>query len=335
MGATIKDVAKYANVSVATVSRVLNDNENVKESTRKTVLEAIESLSYKPNYLGRNLRKKETNTILAIVPNIEHSFYSDILKAMTAKAHTLGYDIVISFSNSNEKTEERLMGMLSNRTVDAVILLGTRLDHKFLESINETYCVSLCCERVENSNILTITVDDVKASFDAITYLISIGHSRIGMVSIGIKGDTILSAIDREKGYKEALKAHNCAFDETLIYRGTYDYTSGEDAMEYFLSLENPPTAVFAVSDLLAVGVIRRATEKGITVGRGFPVMGFDNTHFSSIFMPNISTVMQPCIEMGHEIVTKTVCNLNHRNTYTGMHFANHKLILRDSTEKV
>lgn len=335
MRATIKDVAKYAGVSVATVSRVLNDSNNVKESTKNLVNEAIKNLDYKPNYLGRNLRKRETNTILAIVPNIEHSFYSDILKGMTEKAHALGYDVVMSFSNSNEKTEERLLGMLSNRTVDAVILLGTRLDSKFLENINQTYCVSLCCERVENSNILTITVNDELASFDAISYLISIGHSRIGMVSIGIKNETILSAIDRENGYKKALEKHNILFDEKLIFKGTYDFTSGEQAMDYFLSLENPPTAVFTVSDLLAVGVIRQATKRGISVGRKFSVMGFDDTHFSKIFLPNISTVMQPCISIGHDIISKTVDNLNHKDTHTGMHYAPHKLILRDSTEKL
>lgn len=335
MRATIKDVARYAGVSVATVSRVLNDSNNVKQATKERVNEAIQNLDYKPNYLGRNLRKKETNTILAIVPNIEHSFYSDILKGMTEKAHALGYDIVMGFSNSNEKTEERLMGMLSNRTVDAVILLGTRLSKEFLDNVNKTYCVSLCCERVENSDILTITVDDEKASFDAVSYLISIGHTRIGMVSIGIENETIFSAIDRELGYKKALKKYNIPFDDRLIFRDTYDFTSGENAMEYFLSLENPPTAIFTVSDLLAVGVIRKATEMGITIGRNFSIMGFDDTPFSRIFLPNISTVMQPCIEIGHEIVAKTVDNLNVKDTHTGRHFAPHKLILRDSTEKI
>ncbi|MGN1410977.1 MAG: LacI family DNA-binding transcriptional regulator [Oscillospiraceae bacterium] len=335
MRATIKDVARYAGVSVATVSRVLNDSNNVKETTKNIVNEAIRNLDYKPNYLGRNLRKRETNTILAIVPNIEHSFYSDILKGMTEQAHSLGYDVVMGFSNSNEKTEERLMGMLSNRTVDAVILLGTRLDSTFLDNVNQKYCVSLCCERVENSNILTITVDDEKASFDAISYLISIGHTRIGMVSIGIENETIFSAIDRESGYKKALRKHGIKFDKRLIFRGTYDFTSGEDAMDYFLSLKNPPTAVFTVSDLLAIGVIRKATEKGISIGRSFSVMGFDDTPFSRIFLPNISTVMQPCIEIGHEIVTKTVENLANKDTHTGRHFAPHKLILRDSTEKI
>ena len=101
MRATIKDVAKYAGVSVATVSRVLNGSDNVKETTRKIVNEAIQNLDYEPNYLGRNLRKSETNTILAIVPSIEHTYYSGILQGIAEKAHVLGYDIVISFSNSD------------------------------------------------------------------------------------------------------------------------------------------------------------------------------------------------------------------------------------------
>ncbi|MCC8068653.1 MAG: LacI family DNA-binding transcriptional regulator [Ruminococcus sp.] len=334
MRATIKDVAKYAGVSVATVSRVLNGSDSVKESTSKVVQDAIQKLEYEPNYLGRNLRKRETNTILAIVPSIEHTYYSGILQGIAEKAHTLGYDIVISFSNSNEKTEERLMGMLSNRTVDAVILLGTRLNYKLLNSLNEKYCISLCCERVENSNILTLTIDDEVASYDAINYLIGLGHINIGMVSIGIEGETIFSAIDREKGYIKALEENNIPFDDRLIYRGTYDYSSGEKALEYFLTLENPPTAIFTVSDLLAMGVIRKAIENHLPIGKKFSVMGFDNTSISETFMPSISTVDQPCKQIGNDILSMTVDNLMHKDTHTGRHFAQHRLIFRESTQK-
>lgn len=335
MRATIKDVARYAGVSVATVSRVLNGSDNVKESTSKLVQEAIQNLDYEPNYLGRNLRKRETNTILAIIPNIEHTYYSGILQGMSEKAHILGYDIVISFSNSDEKTEERLMGMLTNRTVDAVILLGTRLSSEYLNSINEKYCISLCCERVENSDILTLSVNDEMASYDAISYLISLGHTNIGMVSIGIEGETIFSAIDRENGYINALKDHDIPFNDRLIYHGTYDCSSGEDAMEYFLSLENPPTAIFTVSDLLAIGIIRKASMNGIIVGKDLSVMGFDNTSLSQTFIPGITTVEQPCKQIGCDIVSMTVDNLIKKDTHTGRHFAQHKLIFRESTHKL
>lgn len=333
--ATIKDVAKYSGVSVATVSRVLNNNDCVKEETVKIVQEAIKNLEYEPNYLGRNLRKRETNTILAIVPNIEHTYYSGILQGMSSMAHALGYDIVISFSNSSEKTEERLLGMLSNRTVDAAILLGTRLNAKYLDSLNEKYCISLCCEPIEDSNILTLTVNDEVAGYDATKYLISMGHTKIGMVSIGIPNETIYSAIDRERGYRRALQEANIPYDESLIYRGTYDYSSGYEAMEHFYSLPNPPTAVFTVSDLLAMGVIKNASEKGLPIGRRFSIMGFDNTLFSGLYIPSISSVEQPCIEIGKEIVTKTLDNLNHKNTHVGRHYAKHSIILRDSTEKL
>lgn len=332
MRATIKDVARYAGVSVATVSRVLNGSDNVKESTSKLVQEAIQNLDYEPNYLGRNLRKRETNTILAIVPNIEHTYYSGILQGIAEKAHVLGYDIVISFSNSDENTEERLMGMLINRTVDAVILLGTRLSTEYLNNMNDKYCISLCCERVEDSDILTLSVNDELASYDAISYLIGLGHTNIGMVSIGIEGETIFSAIDRENGYRKALKEHNIPVDENLIYKGTYDCSSGEDAMEYFLSLKNTPTAIFTVSDLLAIGVIRKALMNGITVGKELSVMGFDNTALSSVFIPGITTVEQPCKQIGRDIVSMTVDNLISKNAHTGRHFAQHKLVFREST---
>jgi LacI family transcriptional regulator/LacI family repressor for deo operon, udp, cdd, tsx, nupC, and nupG len=311
---------------------VLNGNDNVKDSTSELVKEAIKLLDYEPNYLGRNLRKRETNTILAIVPNIEHTYYSGILQGMAEKAHVLGYDIVISFSNSDEKTEERLMGMLVNRTVDAVILLGTRLSIDYLHTMNSKYCVSLCCERVDDDSILTLSVDDEVASYDAISYLIGLGHTNIGMVSIGIEGEQIFSAIDRERGYVKALREHNIPVDERLIYHGTYDCSSGEDAMEYFLTLDNPPTAIFTVSDLLAIGVIRKAIQHGLSIGRDLSVMGFDNIALAEHFIPGITTVEQPCRKIGQDIVAMTVDNLTHKDTHTGRHFAEHKLIFREST---
>ena len=329
MNATIKDVAKAAGVSVATVSRVLNNNSNVSETTTRMVNEAIKELGYSPNFLGRNLRKCETNIILAIVPSADHTFYSEILRGMQIKAAELGYDILMSTSNSDEATELRLLNMLYNRTVDAVILLGTRLNAALLNELNEKYCITLCCERIPDSELVTVTVNDEQAAYEAVTCLIKKGHHKIGMISTQ---GSALSSVDREAGYRRALSDNGIEFREDYIYRGSYDFRDGSFAIEQFLKLEDVPTAVFAVSDLLAAGAINKALKRGINVGGDFSVIGFDNLYLCEMVMPSISTVEQSCYLIGSTAVEKTIANIGTTKKFKGHFYIDHKLILRQST---
>ncbi|MBP0961901.1 MAG: LacI family DNA-binding transcriptional regulator, partial [Oscillospiraceae bacterium] len=174
MEATIKDVAKHAGVSVATISRVLNNSSVVAPETAEKVNRAIKELNYKPNFLGRNLRKRETNVILALVPSTEQTYYSEILHGMQIEALNNGYDVFMSMTNSYAPHEERLLGMLRNRTVDAAVLMGTVLDDKTLNELAEQYCIALCCEPRQGSDILTVMIDNEKAAYDAVKYLASI-----------------------------------------------------------------------------------------------------------------------------------------------------------------
>ncbi len=330
MDSTIKDVAKTAGVSVATVSRVLNKSANVSDITAKRVLSAIETLGYRPNFLGRNLRKCETNVILAIIPSMEHTFYSGILKGMQNRANELGYDILISTSNSDNATELRLLNMLANRTVDAAILLGTRLPADVLKELSAKYCMALCCERIPESDMVTVTVDDEQAGYDAVKCLIEKGHRKIAMVSTSVRA---YSSIDRENGYKKALAEYGIPFREDYMYYGSYDYWSGETAMEQFMNLEKKPTAVFTVSDLLATGVIRYAEKHDIKIGKDLAVIGFDNIALAEMFIPSISTVVQPCMAIGYKAVEMVIENLRFPNTYKGKnYFLKHNIILRQST---
>lgn len=328
MGATIKDVAKMSGVSVATVSRVLNNSASVSEETAKNVNEAIKKLNYSPNFLGRNLRKCETNIILVVMPSMENTHYSQILHGMQSKASELGYDIVVSTSDSHYKTERRLINMLRNRIVDAAVLMGTRLEPEFLAEIGERYCISLCCERLPKCNLLTVAVNDVKAAYDAVSYLISRGHRDIAMISSGGK---LYSSSDRERGYMEALRDNGIEPERGYIFQGGYDYKNGGYALEKFMKLPNKPTAIFAVSDLLAIGAAKKAVEMGIKIGKDFSIIGFDNIPVAEMFIPGISTVEQPCFKMGRMVIEKTVANISER-AYSGMHSVEHRLILRAST---
>lgn len=331
MEATIKDVAKLAGVSVATISRVLNNSAVVSPETAEKVNEAIKELNYRPNFLGRNLRKRETNVILALVPSTEQTYYSEILHGMQVEALEHGYDVFMSTTNSYRPHEERLLSMLRNRTVDAAVLMGTVLDDSTLKELSEQYCIALCCEQREGTDALTVMIDNEKAAYDAVNYLISIGHERIAMVSTEVRAP---SSVEREYGYKRALADHGIKFDEKYLFRDSYDYTSGMKAAEYFCRMENRPTAVFAISDFLAAGVIKKSTELGLNIGREFSVIGFDNISMTEMYTPSITTVEQPCYEIGKTVSRLVIENISGGNN-KGRLFLDHRLVYRQSTENV
>ncbi|MDE6593385.1 MAG: LacI family DNA-binding transcriptional regulator [Oscillospiraceae bacterium] len=330
MSVTIKDVAKAAGVSVATVSRVLNNSAAVSDETAAAVNDTIRELGYSPNFLGRNLRKCETNNILAIIPSTEQSFYSEIIKGMQEEANP-EYDILICTSYSYLGTEMRLLEMLYNRTVDAAVLLGTQLDAAALDELAEKYSIALCCERVEGARVLSVAINDEAAGYDAVCAFLIKGRRRIGLVTTGADGNAALTSVGREKGYRRALAEFGIKVKDEYIFRGNYDYEQGLAAFDYFYSLPEPPDAVFCVSDLLAAGVIRRAGERGIKVGSELWVCGFDNISLSRMYIPGITTVAQPGYEMGRTVIRRLVENMRSGKHSCENVILEHELIIRQS----
>lgn len=328
MEATIKDVAKLSGVSVATISRVLNKSAVVSPETTEKVEAAIKELNYRPNFLGRNLRKRETNVILALVPSTEHSYYSEIIHGMQNKAFEYGYSVLVSTTNSYLELEEKLLQMLFNRTVDAAVLLGTRLSKERLDEVSAMNSIAMCCEGVEGSDVLTVVIDNEKAAYDAVNYLIGTGHRRIGMVSTEVRAP---SSVARETGYRRALEDNGIEYDEELMFRGSYDYYSGADALEQFMKLENKPDAIFAISDFLASGVLKKAIELNLEIGKKFSVMGFDNIKMAEMYTPSISTVEQPCFKMGSTVAKLVIENISGKKN-SGNIVLEHRLVLRAST---
>ncbi len=329
MSVTIKDVAKAAGVSVATVSRVLNGSANVSEAAAEAVNKTIKELHYSPNFLGRNLRKRETNVILVIQPASVHSLYAEIVAGMQEGALRHGYDIISSTTNGLSEIEHRQMNMLYNRTVDGAVLLGTHSDAETLNKLAQNYDIALCCEGVDGANVLTVTVNDEQAGYDAVCALIKKGHKKIAIISTDSQA---LSSIQRYDGYIRALKEHNIPVREEFIYKGNYDYDNGEKAIKQFMALDDKPTAVFAVSDLLAIAAINASYDMGIEVGKDVAIMGFDNISISDMFIPSVSTVSQPCKEMGIFTIEKLISNISSNEKDTKHYSIPHEVILRAST---
>lgn len=334
MSVTIKDVAKAAGVSVATVSRVLNNSAAVSDETAAAVNEVIKEMGYSPNFLGRNLRKCETNNILAILPSTEHTVYNDIIKGMQDAAYPT-YDIILSTSNSYIGTEMRLLEMLFKRTVDAVVILGSQLDAEALNDLNKRYNIALCCENVSGANVLTVTINNEAAAYEAVKMFLDKGKKKIGLVTTSGRKDfkDAPSSADREKGYRRALVEYGIAADEKYIYRCSYDYTDGCEALKYFRTLDEMPEAIFCISDLLAAGVIKQAFRENIAVGTELQVCGFDNISLSEMYNPGITTVAQPGYEMGRTVINKLLDNMHGSVKNNDLIILDHKLVIRGSAK--
>ncbi len=328
MNVTIKDVAKAAGVSVATVSRVLNGSAAVSAAAAAQVNKAVNELRYSPNFLGRNLRKCGTNIILAVIPSTEHSFYSEIIRGMQNAALERGYDILIAVTNSDYNVETRMLGMLFNRTADAAVLMGTQLDAAYLNELNGKFYIGLCCERVSGAEVLTVTVDDEGGAYAAVKNFISCGHSRIAIVSTD---GNALSSKDRESGYMLALKDSGIPIRNEYIYRGSYDSSDGAKAVDYFTGLSEPPTAVFCISDLLAAGAAKRAVTLGLKIGEDISLCGFDNIQISGVYSPGITTIGQPCYEIGSTVIRKLISNMNCGSRDSRRIMLDYELIQRES----
>lgn len=293
---TIQDVAKAAGVSVATVSRVLNNSSAVSGKTKDIVIDVIKKLNYQPNLLGRNLRRTETKLVLVLLPSIANPFYSGIVKGIEDIGHKNGYNVMLCNTNSDINREKVYLDLLKNRLADGVIFMAPELSREELSETGTVFPVVQCCEYKEGAAVSHVSVDNYSAAYKAIRHLTSLGHSRIGMISCS---NNFLSIIRREEGYFKALEDAGISPDKNYINYGDYSFKSGLRATARFLLMKDSPTAIFAISDIMAIGAIRAIREKGLVIPKDIAVVGFDDISFSSMCDPMLTTVSQPKYDLG------------------------------------
>ena len=329
MNVTIKDVARTANVSVATVSRVLNNKNNVSEEAVQAVNRAVKELGYSPSFLGHDVRKNETKRILAVLGSAEQSFHIDVIRGMQDAAYKEGYDILIASTRNDPEHEMHLLGMLFSRAVDGAVLISPKLDERTVSDLSRRYKLAVCPERLDVDGLLCVTINNERAGYDATHYLIGKGCRRIGLITVTERSYAI---IDREEGYKHALEEAGLDVDPDLVYRGDFSADTGSKGCEQFMSLSEKPDAIFSISDSIAVGAMTYAVQRGITIGRDLLFFGFDNTASSHMFIPRLSTVGQPCYLQGKTVIEKLILNIQNEIQDKTTYFLPHSLILREST---
>jgi LacI family transcriptional regulator, repressor for deo operon, udp, cdd, tsx, nupC, and nupG len=326
--ANMTDVAKLANVSTATVSRVIQNPSAVKEKTRIKVLQAIEELNYQPNILARYFRRTETKTILVMVPSIMNNVFPQMIAGIDLIANQYGYKVLLGNTYQDPEKAYSYIEELKQKQVDGMILLTTKLDNDVIKDIADCYPVVLTSDFIEGLNVPTVAIDNISSSREAVEHLLQLGHRRVGMITGPL--NSLLSR-DRLKGYRQALLANEIAIESVLIQEGDHSYDSGYNQMNKFLALDEQPTAIFAANDSMAMGAVKAVKAQGLRVPEDVAVVGFDNIQFSEIFEPALTTIAQPLIEMGKRSMELLLKQIKGEPLTKKQHVLDTKLIIRDS----
>jgi len=332
MNITIYDVAREANVSMATVSRVVNGNPNVKPATRKKVSEVIERLGYRPNAVARGLASKKTTTVGVIIPDISSTFFAELARGIEDIATMYKYNIILSNSDQNLEKELHLLNTMLGKQVDGIVFMGGNITKELVEEFEKSPVPIVLAGSIEESEkIPSVNIDYEIAAYDAIKLFIEKGHKQIAFVN-----GPLNEPINGEKklnGYKRALSEAGIAFNEELIVEGDYTYDSGIEAIEKLMEAETRPSAVFSASDEMALGIIHGSEDKGYKIPEDLEVISSDNTRLSLMIRPKLTTVVQPLYDIGAVAMRLLTKYMNKEEVKEHIVVLPHRIEQRNSTK--
>jgi LacI family transcriptional regulator len=294
---TIADVARDAGCSINTVSRALNNLPGVSASSKARIESSAHRLGYVPSRVARSLLTRKTNTIGLVVTDCTNPFYARLIRAIEDDAFARGFNVTLCNSGEDHEREVRAIKLLIESRVDGMLITPVQFasDH-IADVIRRSIPTVLVGRRFLNLDTCWVMSDNEAGARAATSLLLSLGHRRIGHVT---GRPEISSARQRFDGYQAALEDHGVAMDEALIVRGERNVEGGRECAHRLLSIPSPPSAVFAYNDLQALGVMRAARERGLTVPHDLAVVGCDNIELSAYFEVPLTTVAQPTYAIG------------------------------------
>ncbi|RPF53342.1 LacI family DNA-binding transcriptional regulator [Aquisalibacillus elongatus] len=326
--ANINEVAKVAGVSVATVSRVLNGQNVVTPKTKIKVEDAIRKLKYEPSMLGRNLRNSESRVLLVLVPTISNPFYFEIIKGIEQNALDHNYNILLCETDSNPERENIYFDLVRKKMADGIISMDPAVNIDTLKELSKNHAIIQCSEYSLEGNIPYVTIDNEDAAYRAVKHLIKLGHEKIALFN---SNEKYLYARQRKDGYVKALEEFGIQVNpDYMLYTDQLGFEQGIQATKKVMSLKDRPTAIFSVSDLLAIGALKELNNTGVEVPDEVALIGFDNIDFSNMTHPTLTTIAQPMYQMGTVASTMLINKINGEDVENK--FLNHELLIREST---
>ncbi|MCY6484991.1 LacI family DNA-binding transcriptional regulator [Clostridium aestuarii] len=332
MATSIKDVAREANVSIATVSRVLNNVDVVNEDTKKKVLEAIKKLDYRPNIVARSLKTQKTKTIGIIIPDISNQIYPEVVRGAEDVANIYEYNIILCNTDLDPQKEMEYLRVLSEKMVDGVIYISNSLEENIVKTIKNIKMPLVLIEtNGKDKDFPSVIIDNKQAANDAVKYLIKKKNKRIACISTD--KEAVNASALRYAGYLDALKENHIEYNEEIVSfcKISRKVEDGYEAMNSILEKTKDIDAVFCVDDEIAMGAINALRDKNIKVPEEIDVMGFNNTYGAANFYPKLTTIAQPLYDMGSVATRMLIKKINNEPLEEEIFVLPYEIVERDS----
>lgn len=299
---SIKDVAKEAGVSIATVSNALNNSRYVKEETKKRINEIAKRLNYTPNIIARGLKTKSTNTVAIIVPDIANQFFAQVIRGAEEVAKLRKYNVLLTCTYYDVLEEKTSVETLKKQFIDGVIFISGDNSFNYIKELNDNnFPVVMADRELEDMEIPSVLVDNFYAMKKVVNYLYDLGHRKIGYITYIYNNQTTVRK--RFEGYCDGLKENKLDYDPDMVVISETlrlnELEGSREVVRKILKSKSIPSVIMTASDLIAVGVIRALTELKIKIPEGMSVVGYDNILMSQYTSPLLTTVKQPKKKMG------------------------------------
>lgn len=330
---TMRDVAERAGVSVSTVSHVINNTRAVSDDTRRSVLESMRALGYKPNALARSLRRQQTHSIGMIVPDSANPFFAEVARAIEDASFAANYSVILCNSDGDLEKQEAYTNLLIERQVAGIVFVAAGLSTELVNDLRQRAVPLVVVDReISGVEVDTVETNHYQGGQLATQHLIELGHRRIACIAAGSE---LSPSAERLTGYRDTLAACGLPQDRALVVRGDFQFASGYRAAQQLLDLADPPTAVFACNDLMAVGCISAATQRGLHVPTDLSVVGFDDVKLASFTNPPLTTVVQPKREIGQRAMEILYARMRDLGAPARFERLNTRLVVRQSTQRL
>ena len=328
---SLKKVAELANVSVATVSRVLNKDNSVKEETSLRVQKAIKQSGYHPNRVAQRLRSTHRNRKLIglLIPDIQNPFYVDVVRGIEEYAYAHDSAVLIGNFSQDLKKEKLYLEILRSESVDGFIVAPSGGKDEFVESLVEDGYATVCIDRgLANVDVDVVMVDNHKGAFEATEHLIKVGHKRIAHIT---GNPTIPTTKDRISGYEAALTKNGLPIDHSLIVGKESNFESGLEMTKLLLQMPEPPSAIFTGNNLLTLGAFEMILKMGLKIPEDIAILGFDDMYWANSFNPALTAVRQSGYDIGRRAVELLFQRIEEPDRPTARIIMNTQLMIRKS----
>jgi len=327
----LKKVAEKAGVSIATVSRVINNSPSVNPQTRARIQKIIKDLNYSPNRVAKRLRNRNVSSKLlgVLIPDIQNPFYVEVLRGIEDVAYLHEYALIVCNFSQDEVKEKMYLDLMRSESVDGLITAPTSEEDQQVIELARSGLPMVCVDRdLVGIDVDSVLVDNRKGAYLAVDYLAKKGYTRIAYIS-GIP--KIPSSRDREKGYRDALRDNHIPFKESLVKYGDSRHESGVKLCAELLDLEQPPDAIFAGNNLITLGALETIHTRGLKIPEEIAVVGFDDMYWSISLNPPLTAVRQPAYNIGKCAAEQLISRIDSPGRPTSQMILKTELMVRNS----